>query len=44
MNKFRVWLVAVLMAAGSGLVAPGPAPADPYCGLVWGPWPRRIRR
>ena len=36
MKKFRVWLVAVLMAAGSALVAPGPASAVPYCGLVWG--------
>ena len=36
MKKFRVWLVAVLMAAGSALVAPGPASAAPYCGLVWG--------
>lgn len=36
MKKFRVWLVAILMAVGSGLVAPGPAAAEPYCGLVWG--------
>ncbi|HSN38516.1 MAG TPA: hypothetical protein VLT34_19400 [Arthrobacter sp.] len=36
MKKFRVWLIAVLLAAGSGLVAPGPASAAPYCGLVWG--------
>ncbi|MDP9983378.1 hypothetical protein J2W14_002799 [Pseudarthrobacter oxydans] len=36
MKKFRVWLVAILMAVGSGLVAPGPAAATPYCGLVWG--------
>lgn len=36
MKKFRVWLVAILMAVGSGLVAPGPAAAAPYCGLVWG--------
>ena len=36
MKKFRVWLIAILMAVGSGLVAPGPASADPYCGLVWG--------
>ncbi|KUM36891.1 AMIN-like domain-containing (lipo)protein [Arthrobacter sp. EPSL27] len=36
MKKFRVWLVAILLAAGSALVAPGPASAAPYCGLVWG--------
>lgn len=36
MKKFRVWLIAVLMAAGSALVAPAPASAAPYCGLVWG--------
>lgn len=36
MKKFRVWLVALLMAAGLGLVAPGVAQADPYCGQVWG--------
>lgn len=24
------------MAVGMGLAAPGPASADPYCGLVWG--------
>ncbi|WP_224048589.1 hypothetical protein [Arthrobacter sp. NicSoilB4] len=36
MKKFRVWLIAVLLAVGSGLVAPGPASAAPYCGLVWG--------
>lgn len=36
MKKFRVWLVVILMAVGSGLVAPGPAAAAPYCGLVWG--------
>ena len=36
MKKILVWLVAILMAVGSGLVAPGPAAAAPYCGLVWG--------
>lgn len=29
-------LVALLMAVGLGLLAPGPAAADPYCGQVWG--------
>lgn len=37
MKKIHVWLAAVLMAAGLGLVAPGPASATtPYCGIVWG--------
>jgi hypothetical protein len=36
MKKCLVWLAAILMAAGLGLVAPGPASAAPYCGLVWG--------
>jgi hypothetical protein len=36
MKKFRVWLIAVLLAVGSALVAPGPASAAPYCGQVWG--------
>lgn len=36
MKTFRVWLIAILMAVGSGLLAPGPASAAPYCGLVWG--------
>ena len=37
MKKFQVWLAAVLMAVGLGLVAPGPASAaTSYCGLVWG--------
>ena len=36
MKKFRVWLIAVLMAVGTALVAPVPASAAPYCGLVWG--------
>ena len=35
-KKLTVWLVAVLMAAGLGLLAPGPAAAAPYCGLTWG--------
>ncbi|MET1022453.1 MAG: hypothetical protein ABWX69_09675 [Arthrobacter sp.] len=36
MKKFLVWLIAILLAVGSGLVAPGPASAAPYCGLAWG--------
>ena len=36
MKKIQVWLVAILMAAGLGLLAPGSAAADSYCGLVWG--------
>lgn len=35
MKKFQVWLAAILMATGLGLVAPAPASAS-YCGLVWG--------
>lgn len=35
MKKFHVWLAAILMVAGLGLVAPAPASAS-YCGLVWG--------
>ena len=36
MKKIQVWLAAVLLALGMGLVAPGAASAEPYCGLVWG--------
>lgn len=36
MRKFQVWLAALLVAAGLGLVAPGAASAAPYCGIVWG--------
>jgi hypothetical protein len=36
MKKFRVWLIAIVMAVGSALAAPVPASAEPYCGLVWG--------
>ena len=37
MKKFSTWLAAILMAAGLGIVAPGPASATTsYCGLVWG--------
>lgn len=28
--------MAILMTVGLGLVSPGAASADPYCGLVWG--------
>ncbi len=37
MKKFSTWLVAILLAAGLGIVVPGPASATTsYCGLVWG--------
>ncbi|MET4094880.1 hypothetical protein [Arthrobacter sp. UYCu712] len=36
MKKIQVWLAAVLLALGMGLLAPGAASAEPYCGLVWG--------
>jgi hypothetical protein len=36
LNKLTVWLMAVLLAAGLGLLAPAAALAEPYCGLVWG--------
>lgn len=36
MKKIQVWLAAGLLAVGMVLVAPGPAAAEPYCGLVWG--------
>ncbi|MFH5880029.1 hypothetical protein [Arthrobacter sp. NA-172] len=36
MRKFHVWLAALLVAAGLGLVAPGTASAAPYCGILWG--------
>ncbi|WP_223935979.1 hypothetical protein [Arthrobacter sp. StoSoilB5] len=36
MRKFGAGLAAVLAAAGFGLVAPGPASASPYCGIMWG--------
>ncbi|WP_416416835.1 hypothetical protein [Paenarthrobacter aromaticivorans] len=36
MRKFEAGLAAVLAAAGLGLVAPGPASASPYCGIMWG--------
>lgn len=36
MKKIHAWLVAILMAVGLGLMAPGPASAAAYCGQVWG--------
>lgn len=36
LKKIQVWLAVVVMAVGLGLLAPGPASAEPYCGLVWG--------
>ncbi len=36
MRKLHAWLVALVVAAGLGLVAPGVASAEPYCGIVWG--------
>lgn len=36
MRKFGAGLAAVLAAAGFGLMAPGPASASPYCGIMWG--------
>ncbi|HKU03718.1 MAG TPA: hypothetical protein VJQ80_12990 [Arthrobacter sp.] len=36
MKKFSVWLAAILLAAGLGIVAGGSASAAPYCGLTWG--------
>ena len=37
MKKFFIWLAAVLLAAGLGLVVPGAASATTsYCGLTWG--------
>ena len=36
MKKIYAWLTAILMAVGLGLMAPGPASAASYCGLVWG--------
>lgn len=36
MRKFSAGLIAVVAAAGLGLVAPGPASASPYCGITWG--------
>lgn len=36
MKRIHALLAALLMAAGLGLVAPGPASAASFCGLVWG--------
>ncbi len=36
MKKLQTWLVALVMAAGLGLIVPGPASAASYCGIVWG--------
>ena len=37
MKKLSIWLTAILMAAGLGLLVPGPASAaTSYCGLTWG--------
>ncbi|NYD78813.1 AMIN-like domain-containing (lipo)protein [Arthrobacter cupressi] len=36
MKKVYTWLAALVMAAGLGLIAPGPASAASYCGIVWG--------
>jgi hypothetical protein len=37
MKKLSIWLTAILMAVGLGLLVPGPASATTsYCGLVWG--------
>jgi hypothetical protein len=37
MKKLSIWLTALLMAVGLGILVPGPASATTsYCGLVWG--------
>lgn len=36
MKKLHAWLIAIMLIAGLGLVAPGPASASPYCGITWG--------
>ncbi|HEY8752063.1 MAG TPA: hypothetical protein VIM40_00225 [Arthrobacter sp.] len=37
MKKIHTWLTVILMAAGLGFLAPGPASASTsYCGLAWG--------
>ncbi|MDJ0355250.1 hypothetical protein [Paenarthrobacter sp. PH39-S1] len=36
MQKIYAWLAAIVLAAGLGLLVPGPATAAPYCGITWG--------
>lgn len=37
MKKLSIWLTAIFMAVGLGIMVPGPASATTsYCGLVWG--------
>ncbi|MDP9987714.1 MULTISPECIES: AMIN-like domain-containing (lipo)protein [Arthrobacter] len=36
MKKFSIWLAALMLAVGLGIVVQGPASAAPYCGLTWG--------
>lgn len=36
MKKLAVWISALLLAIGLGLLVPGPASAASYCGLSWG--------
>ncbi|KQR03690.1 hypothetical protein ASF72_05035 [Arthrobacter sp. Leaf141] len=37
MKKLSIWLTALLIAAGLGIIIPGPASAaTSYCGLTWG--------
>jgi hypothetical protein len=37
MKKLLIWLTALFMAVGLGILVPGPASATTsYCGLVWG--------
>lgn len=36
MKKLISWLAALVLAVGTGLVAPAATAADPYCGITWG--------
>jgi len=36
MKKIRALLMALLLLAGLGLIAPAGAQAGPYCGITWG--------